>query len=406
MAIAATNASGALGTGAAAAGPPGPAAVSAVRPAVDIIAVTTRDELLLELGEVIRGQATLRPVDSIAAALEHLKGAKRGQVLVIDTRDVADLRAAVDLAHAQAPHAVLLVLAPTEGKRRAAAVVRDSGVLAVLPVPIHKGKAGAVLEIAMARAVAKKSKAHAQPASRAGVTVEAFRPRPGATQADAGPKRKWIIGGAVGLAVVALAAGAFWSLSKEKAEPGAPAAAAPTASVAVTRAAADNAPAKASAVAPRAAADTTIVKGSLDELLEKARLAMRERHYAEPSGDNALLYYRSAAAADATSAEARDGLQRLAVALASRFDEALSGGRLEEAALALASFKVAAPHDSRSKPLELRLTTAQVSKALADGNTDRAAALIHQAQQSVVIPAEQLAKWRVEIARRMRSAHR
>ena len=49
-------------------------------------------------------------------------------------------------------------------------------------------------------------------------------------------------------------------------------------------------------------------------------------------------------------------------------------GIAHSAALALASFKLAAPHDSRIKPLELRLTTAQVSK-------------------------------RAEIARRMRSAH-
>ena len=404
MAIPATNPSEGHETRAAAAGSPGGAGASAVRPSVGITAVTTRDELLLELGEVIGGQAAVRPVDSIAVALEHLKDAKRGQVLVIDTRDVADLRAAVDLAHAQAPHAVLLVLAPADAKRRAAAVVRGSGVFAVLAVPIQKGKASAVLEMAMARAVAKKPTGRGQPASRAGVTVEAFRPRPVATQASADRKRKWIVGGGVGLAVVALAAGAFWSLSKEKAQPGAAAAAAPTASVAPTLAP-DNAPAKGAAVAPPAAVDTSIVKGKVDDLLEKARLAMRERRYAEPNGDNALLYYRSAAAADATSAEAKDGLQRVAVTLASRFDEAVSGGRLEEAALALASFKVAAPRDSRIKPLELRLTTTQVSKALADGNTDRAAALIRQAQQSPVIPAEQLAKWRAEIAR-LQAGHR
>ena len=132
MAIPATNPSEGHETRAAAAGSPGGAGASAVRPSVGITAVTTRDELLLELGEVIGGQAAVRPVDSIAVALEHLKDAKRGQVLVIDTRDVADLRAAVDLAHAQAPHAVLLVLAPADGKRRAAAVVRGSGVFAVL----------------------------------------------------------------------------------------------------------------------------------------------------------------------------------------------------------------------------------------------------------------------------------
>ncbi len=112
------------------------------------------------------------------------------------------------------------------------------------------------------------------------------------------------------------------------------------------------------------AADLSIVHGKVDELLEKARLAMRERRYTEPSGDNALLYYRSAAAADATNGEARDGLQRVATVLAGRFDEALSAGRLEEAALVLANFKAAAPGDPRG---------GHARRAPADGADDQGA---------------------------------
>ena len=47
-----------------------------------------------------------------------------------------------------------------------------------------------------------------------------------------------------------------------------------------------------------------LVNGTVDELLEKARLAMRERRYTEPNGDNALLFYRSAAKADPANGEA------------------------------------------------------------------------------------------------------
>ena len=75
-----------------------------------------------------------------------------------------------------------------------------------------------------------------------------------------------------------------------------------------------------------------LVKGSVDELLEKARAAMRERHYTEPASDNALVYYRSAQAANGASAEALDGLARVASVLVSRFEDALSAGRLDEAA--------------------------------------------------------------------------
>ena len=57
--------------------------------------------------------------------------------------------------------------------------------------------------------------------------------------------------------------------------------------------------------------DTSIVAGHVDDLLEKARRAMRDRRYTAPTGNNALVYYRSALAADPTSGEAKDGLRRV-----------------------------------------------------------------------------------------------
>ena len=52
--------------------------------AIDVTALTTRDEFLLELGQALGGQAAIRPVDSTEAALESLKSTRRTQVLVID----------------------------------------------------------------------------------------------------------------------------------------------------------------------------------------------------------------------------------------------------------------------------------------------------------------------------------
>ena len=164
------------------------------------------------------------------------------------------------------------------------------------------------------------------------------------------------------------------------------------------------APAAAGNVVAAPPADTSIVHGKVDELLEKARLAMHQRRFSEPAGDNALVYYRSAAAADAGNAEARDGLQRVAAVLAGRFDEAISGGRFDEAALTLANLKVAVPGDARLGPFGQRLYAAEVSHALADGNVDRAAVLARQAQQSGTVPAEQLARWRADITRRQEEA--
>ena len=126
---------------------------------------------------------------------------------------------------------------------------------------------------------------------------------------------------------------------------------------------------------------------------------MHERRYTEPAGDNALVYFRSAAAADASNGEARDGLQRVAGVLAGRFEEALNAGRLDDAALTLANFRAAAPADPRSGAFAQRLAVIQVARALADSNFERAAALVRQAQQSGAVPAEQIARWRAELAR-------
>ena len=52
------------------------------QPAVDVTAVTTRDDFLLELGQTLDGQAAVRPVETIEAALDLMGGGKRGQVLV------------------------------------------------------------------------------------------------------------------------------------------------------------------------------------------------------------------------------------------------------------------------------------------------------------------------------------
>lgn len=400
MASPASNASRGHETGAVAGSPAGNPPASTNRPAVDLTALTTRDDFLLELGEALGGQASVRPVDSIGGALEYIQGIKRGQVLVVDTRDLADVRADVDLAHSQAPHAVVLVFATTETEKQVSAAVKGSNVFAVLPIPIDKRKTGAVLDAAMTDAVAKK--ATARPTS--GIAVESFQPRLDAGSSSAAPpeaeksKAPLFIG--VAVAVVALAGGGYFFLNNNKHPAPKPAAAAAQKSTAApSTAATDNTAPGDTSLEPAPSVDMTILKGKVDELLEKARLAMRERRYLEPVGDNALLYYRSAAAADPTSGEARDGLQRVAAVAASRFDESMNNGKYDDASLALANLKVAAPDDARNGAFELKLFNAQVTKALADGNVDRAGALVRQAQNSPNIPADQLAKVRADIAR-------
>jgi protein TonB len=315
-------------------------------------------------------------------------------VLVVDTRDLADVRADVETAHTQAPHAVTVVFATAETEKQVSGAVKGSNVFAVLPIPIDKRKTGAILDGAMTEAVARK--ATARPG--AGIAVESFQPRleAGSSEPPEGEKSKAPLWIGIGVAVVALAGGGYYFMGANK-----PTAHAPTAAAQKT---APTAPAAADANALGSDAgldkpnvETNILSGKVDELLEKARSAMRERRYLEPVGDNALLYYRSAAAADPNSGEAKEGLQRVANVAASRFDESMAATKYDEASLALANLKVAAPGDARIGAYELKLFTAQIAKALADNNMDRALGLVRQAQSSPNIPADQIAKARTDI---------
>ncbi len=386
----------------AAAGVAAAASPASSLPAVDVTAITTRDDFLLELGQTLGGQAAVRPVESIDAALPHLSSTRRAQVLVIDARDLTELRAAADAAHAEAPHAVLLVFSEAAAEAQVGSALKGSKVFAVLPLPVDARKTQAVFEGAVADAQQRKDRAPTHELQAAKLSIGSFRPAPVSAEpapsdegGGSGDKRKLLMIGGAAAAAVALAAIAWFLHSKTT-----PATAtAPTPGVASSATPVVAADTSAAALPAAPLADTSILKGKVDDLLEKARLAMHERRYTEPAGDNALLYFRSAAAADASNGEARDGLQRVATVLAGRFDEALSAARFDEAALTLANFRAAVPADPRVGSFTLRLAVIQVSRAIADGNLDRAAALVRQAQQSGAVPAEQISRWRAELAR-------
>ena len=375
------------------------------QPSVDVTAITTRDEFLLELGQALGGQASIRPVDSVEAALESLTShARRGQVLIIDAQRSDDVRNAVDAAQRGAPRAVILVFAPEALERQVAAAVKGSRVFAVLPSsPVDPRKTLAVFAGVIEEAAARKTAAASPAPAPAPAPVPSGELNPESTRSAAAPgvagtsrgrSRTLLIAGAL-VAVAVLAAGA-WFFTRGKGTP-------PVTPAAQSQAA-PPAEAPQAALPSAPSADLSIVHGKVDELLEKARLAMRERRYTEPAADNALLYYRSAVAADAASGEARDGLQRVAGVLAGRFDESLNAGRLDEAAQDLANFKAAVPADPRGADLASRLANAQISKAVAEGNLERAAALLRQAQQAGALSADQAARWHSDLGRRQEDA--
>ncbi|MEP7243053.1 MAG: energy transducer TonB [Gammaproteobacteria bacterium] len=382
---------------------------SSARAAAEVIAITTRDDFLLEIGEAMSGQTSVRPVDSVATALEQIQGSRKVQLLAIDARDVDDLRGDIEQVNSQAPHIVALVFANADVEKQTAISLKGTTVFAVLPIPIDKRKTGAVFEGAIADATARRPQQSARPShgndprfdKNTSITVEAAQADHGhygpSLGSDSGGKNPMVmIGG--GVAALLVAAGAAWFFMRS---PSAPTAAPADKKASVSVQADDANVAQDNVVAEAApVVEMPLVNGTVDELLEKARMAMRERRYTEPNGDNALLYYRSAAKADASNGEASDGLKRVASVLTARFEEALTGARYEEATLALAHLKAATPDDKSVTALDGKLATAQVNRMLADSNLDRAASLVKGAQQSGAVSDSQITKWRNEINRR------
>jgi TonB family protein len=383
---------------------------SSARAAAEIIAVTSRDDFLLEMGEALSGSTAVRPVDSVATALTEITGSRKVQLLAVDARDVEDLRGDIERVNSQAPHLVTLVFANAEAEKQTAFALKGTNVFAVLAIPLDKRKTAAVLDGAIADATARRPAGGSSKSShvdsrleKASITVESAATDAasysGPTDSGSGNKKPLVmIGGGVAALVVAAAVFFFFMRSPEVAPPAPDADKKP--SVSITADAANTTEESAAPEPPAPVVEIPLVNGTVDELLEKARLAMRERRYTEPNGDNALLYYRSAAKADPSNGEAGDGLKRVASVLSARFDEALSAGRYDEASLALAGLKAATPDDQRVTQLDGKLATAQITKMLADGNVDRAASLVRAAQQSGTVPDAQIAKWRNEINRR------
>ena len=384
------------------------------RAAAEIIAISTHDDFLLEIGEALSGQTSVRPVDSVATALEQIGANRRTtQLLAIDAREVDNLRAAVETVNSQAPHLVVLVFANADAEKAAAAQLKGTSIFAVLTLPIDKRKAAAVIEGAVADATKRRPAAPSSPRvdvsnfdRNSPMTVDATPAEAGGYSSgsdEGGSKKMILLGGAVAAVLVAGAAAWFFMRSPSSAPA---AASAPEKKAGVSISASKDNLADDNVVAePAPTVEMPLINGTVDELLEKARLAMRERRYTEPNGDNALLFYRSAVKADPNNGEAKDGLRRVATVLTSRFDDALAAGRYDEASLALAHLKAAAPDDKQqTQPLEAKLATAQISKMLGDGNLDRAASLVKGAQQAGTVPDQQIRAWRTEILRRQDDA--
>jgi protein TonB len=201
-----------------------------------------------------------------------------------------------------------------------------------------------------------------------------------------------IIGVAVG--VLALAGGAWFFLNKDSTAPAADAAA----------------PA---AAAPAAAAGEKVAApaATLDEVLEKARLAMDERRYIEPAKNNALEHFRQVLVLEPGNAEATEGLKRLGGLLIARARTALDERRFDNALAELEAARSIDPNDQRLVEVDTKLDSmraqtalAQIQATLAAQNFERAASLLESAQKDALLPPAQIAQLSKELESKRRSS--
>jgi hypothetical protein len=193
----------------------------------------------------------------------------------------------------------------------------------------------------------------------------------------------------IGVVVAVLAAaGGGWFFMKKGSDAPAPAAADTAAT-----------PAAAAPASGKAPAGATAPAASLDEVLEKARLAMDERRYIEPTKNNALEHFRTVLQLDPGNAEATEGLKRLGGLLIARARTALDERRFDNALAELEAARSIDPNDQRLVEVDARLDSmraqtalAQIQATLAAQNFDRAQSLLESAQKDALLPPAQIAQ--------------
>jgi TonB family protein len=364
-------------------------------PRVDLIAVSARDDFLEQVGPALDGESTLRHVDALEAAGSQVM-AGRAQLILLDARDQQDIGRAVEWLLSLSDASVVVVFAPDARTETVAGAIKGSAAFAVLSIPIETGKTAAVLEGAREEALSRfallnpvsppATIATDPPAAPDAVValseaepilaVESARPRP----------RQGAVIGAVALVLAALAAGWYFASRPQP----------------VT-----NALTGTSSVAPSIERSPPVapepgpgVQGSVEELLEGARAAFRERRFTPPDGDNAVALYSAVLAQDPANGEAREGLDRIGAVLDERLQSALAERRFDDAATLVGQLKVIKPGDAALAGFESQVVESQIAAAVENGAVDRANLLVREAASAQTLTAERLAHWHDEIGRR------
>lgn len=359
-------------------GNPGPGSFKSKRP---LAVIATPDlELWGQLGPMLESVVQMRHADSLATAAAMLKPGTR-TILVADLRGLSpdDF-----VAISGSPHnPVVIAIRDGASAGMVDQLMLEGSIHAMIDAPVEQ----AMITRAVTDAARISSTADALSA------VTASSSDSGGGEEKSGSSMGMIVGIAVG--VLALAVGGWYFMSKKSAEPAAEVAAGATAPGA----------------APAASGTSAQPVASLDEVLERARLAMDERRYIEPVKNNALEYFRQVLVLDPKNAEATEGLKRLGGLLIARARTALDERRFDNALAELEAARSIDQNDPRLAEVDARLDSmraqtalAQIQATLAAQNFDRAQTLLEAAQKDALLPPAQIAQLSKDLDGKRRAA--
>ncbi|HEV7608654.1 MAG TPA: TonB family protein [Steroidobacteraceae bacterium] len=340
-------------------------------------------DLWAQLGPMLESTCALRHADSLASAANMLKPGTR-TILVADLRgtnpeDFAPISGS--------PHnPVVIAIRDSASAGTVDALMLEGAIQALVDSPVEPA--------AMLRAMNDAARISSTADALSAVTASSSD----SSGADKSGKSPAMMIGIV-VAVLAAAGGGWYFMSKGSSGAAPGAADTSTASTAAAPAAGKNA----SPTAPAPAA-------SLDEVLEKARLAMDERRYIEPAKNNALEHFRTVLQIEPGNAEATEGLKRLGGLLIARARTALDERRFDNALAELEAARSIDPNDQRLVEVDARLDSmraqtalAQIQATLAAQNFDRAQTLLDAAQKDALLPPAQIAQLSKDLDGKRRS---
>lgn len=359
-------------------GNPGPGSFKSKKPTAVI--ATPDLELWAQLGPMLESTVAMRHADSLSAAAAMLKPGTR-TILLADLRGLSP----DDFAPISgSPHnPVVIAIRDNASAGMVDQLMLEGSIHALVDSPVEQA--------AIMRAVNDAARISSTAEALSAVTAPSSTGNGG--EEKAGKPMGLIVGAVVG--VLALA-GAGWYFTKG--------------SSSGETAAAPEAEAGAPAAAAAPAAKGGQPAASLDEVLEKARLAMDERRYIEPNKNNALEYFRQVLVLEPGNAEATEGLKRLGGLLIARARTALDERRFDNALAELEAARSIDPNDQRLVEVDARLDSmraqtalAQIQATLAAQNFDRAATLLESAQKDALLPPAQIAQLSKELESKRRS---